>query len=135
MPRVIPPVVGDDDRYFWDGVQRGELLLQRCADCGQVRHPAAPMCARCGSLEWDTVASTGRGTIYSWVLSHHPSEPDADDRLVVLIELDEGVRLVSNLLDVPWPDVRNDAPVEVVFADVDGVVLPQFRLVDPGPRP
>lgn len=132
MPRLIPPVVGDDDRFFWDGARRGELLLQRCAPCGQLRHPPAPMCPHCRSLDWDTVPSTGRGTIYSWIVSHHPSEDDTDDRVVVLVELDEGVRLVSNLVGVPWTEVRNDQAVEVLFADVDGVVLPQFRLATPG---
>ena len=127
MTRVTPPVVSGDDRFFWDGAQRGELLLQRCAGCGQLRHPPAPMCPQCRSLEWDTVASTGRGTIYSWVVSHHPSDDDPDGRVVVLVELDEGVRLVSNLVGVPWTEVRNDQPVEVFFADVDGIVLPQFR--------
>jgi len=127
VARVIPPVVSDDDRFFWDGARRGELLLQRCAGCGQLRHPPAPMCPQCRSLEWDTVASTGRGTIYSWVVSHHPSDDDPHGRVVVLVELDEGVRLVSNLVSVPWTEVRNDQPVEVFFADVDGIVLPQFR--------
>jgi uncharacterized OB-fold protein len=86
------------------------------------------MCPQCQSLEWEAVESSGRGTIYSWVLSHHPTEPDAEPRVVVLVELEEGVRVVGNLQGLPWSEVRNDVPVEVFFADVDGVPLPQFRV-------
>ncbi len=128
MPRVAPPVTDDDNRFFWDGVRDGRLLIQRCVGCGELRHPPGPMCPRCLSLEWDTVESSGRGTIYTWVVSHHPTEPDDAARVVVLVDLDEGVRLVANLTGVAWPDVQNDAPVELFFADVDGVALPQFRL-------
>jgi uncharacterized OB-fold protein len=89
------------------------------------------MCSECQSLEWEATESSGRGWIYSWVVSHHPTEPDAEPRVVVLVELEEGVRLVANLQGLPWSKVRNDLPVEVFFADVDGVRLPQFRVRAP----
>ena len=128
MPRAVLPVTDEDNRFFWEGVQAGQLLFQRCAHCGRFRHPPGPMCPQCLSLEWEAVRSSGLGSIYSWVVSHHPTEPDAEPRIVVLVELDEGVRLVANLQGVPWEEVRNDLPVEVFFADVDGVQLPQFRV-------
>jgi uncharacterized OB-fold protein len=128
MPHVVPPVTDADNRFFWEGARDGRLLLQRCSSCGALRHPPGPMCGRCLSLEWEAVESAGRGTIYSWVVSHHPTEPDAEPRVVVLVDLDEGVRMVGNLTGAPWRDIRNEAPVEVYFADVDGVVLPQFRV-------
>jgi uncharacterized protein len=127
MPRVVPPVTDDDNRFFWQGVSDGRLLVQRCASCGALRHPPGPMCPRCQTLEWDTVEASGRGTVYSYVLSHHPTEPDAEPRLVVLVDLEEGVRLVANLVGVPWPEVTNGMAVEAFFAEVDGVMLPQFR--------
>ena len=129
MPRVIPPTVEHDDRYFWDGVQRHELLLQRCARCHTLRHPPVPMCGSCHSLEWDTQPAVGRGTVHSWIVSHHPTEPDAEPRIVILVELEEGPRVVSNLLDVEVADVHNEMPVELCFAEIDGVLLPQFRPV------
>ena len=128
MPRAVPPVTDEDNRFFWNGVRDGQLRIQRCAHCGRVRHPPGPMCPECRSLEWEAVTSSGRGSIYSWVISHHPTEPDAEPRIVVLVELEEGVRLVANLQGLPWEEVRNDLPVEVFFADVDGVRLPQFRV-------
>jgi len=128
VPGVIPPVIDDDDRFFWDGVAAGTLLIQRCAGCGRLRHPPVPMCPHCLSTAWDTIASSGRGTVHSWVLSHHPTEPDAAPRIVVLVSLDEGVRLVSNLVGVAWEDVVNDMPVAVCYETYEGnITLPQFR--------
>ena len=129
MPRVVPPVTDEDNRFFWEGVGEGRLLLQRCSTCGSLRHPPGPMCPDCLSLEWEAVEASGRGTVYSWVLSHHPTEPDAEPRIVVLVDLEEGVRLVANLRGLPWSEVTNDLPVEVYFDEVDGVPLPQFRPV------
>jgi uncharacterized protein len=130
VPPVIAPVPDADDAFFWDGVRRGALLLQACADCGAIRHPPAPMCARCRSLRWEAREASGRGTVYSWIVSRHPTAPDTQPRVVVLVQLDEGVRVVSNLVEADPGDVRNDMPVEVVFVDYDGTVLPQFRRSD-----
>ena len=85
------------------------------------------MCPACHSLTWTTLEASGRGTVYSWVVSHHPTETDALPRIVVLIDLEEGVRLVSNLLDVAPSAVRNGMAVELCFEEYDGVALPQFR--------
>jgi uncharacterized OB-fold protein len=130
MPHVVPPVTDDDTAFFWDGVRAGRLLIQRCSSCGGLRHPPGPMCPRCLSLEWDTIEASGRGTIYSWVVSHHPTEADDEPRIVILVDLEEGTRLVANLRGTPWDEVANDLPVEVFFDAVDGVTLPQFRIVD-----
>jgi uncharacterized OB-fold protein len=127
MAPVAGPVTDEDTRFFWDGVRDGRLLLQRCSGCSAFRHPPGPMCPECLSLEWEAIEASGRGTIYAWVLSHHPTEPDTEPRVVVLVDLEEGVRLVANLRGLPWQQVTNDLPVEVFFDEVDGVPLPQFR--------
>ncbi len=85
------------------------------------------MCPACGSTSWGADELSGRGTVHSWIVSHHPSHADDSPRIVALIALEEGIRLVSNLQDIDPADVANDMPVEVVFLDVDGVRLPQFR--------
>ena len=132
MPKVVPPVVGHDDQFFWDGVKEGRLLIRKCAKCSRLQHPPSPMCPNCGSLEWDVQESSGKGTVHSWILSHHPTQPDEAPRIVALVELEEGVRLVSNLQGIEPDDVKNDMVVQVDFADLetfDGgtVKLPQFR--------
>jgi uncharacterized protein len=127
VPKVIPPSPDADEQFFWDGVAAGELLLRRCAGCDRLAHPPSPMCPHCGSLEWTTLTASGRGTVHSWIVSRHPTDPDDAARVVALIDLDEGVRLVSNLTDVDPAGVDNGMAVEVVFREVDGVRLPQFR--------
>lgn len=80
----------------------------------------------------ETIESAGNGTILTWIVSHHPTEPDAEPRIVILVQLDEGTRIVSNLVDVaPTHDqTLNDRRVKVCFVDYGGTVLPQFRLAD-----
>ena len=91
------------------------------------------MCPTCNSLDWDTVESTGRGTVYSYVMPQHPPMPLMEyPYIVALVELDEGVRLVSNLREIAPADVEVGMPVEVfyeTFDTIDGkdLVLHQFR--------
>jgi uncharacterized OB-fold protein len=127
VPSVIPPTPTLDDQFFWDAIAEGRLVFQRCTACGVVRHPPAPMCGDCHSVEWDTQESSGHGHVYTWIVSHHPTKPDAEPRIVVLVELDEGIRFVSNLLAVREADARNGMEVRLSIEDVDGVLLPQFR--------
>jgi uncharacterized OB-fold protein len=127
VPSVIPPTATLDDQFFWDAIAEGRLVFQRCAACGTVRHPPAPLCGDCHSTEWDTHESSGHGHVYTWIVSHHPTQPDAEPRIVVLVELDDGVRFVSNLLGIREADARNGMEVALSIEDVDGVVLPQFR--------
>ena len=126
---MIRPGIDRGNQWFWDGAANHELLLQKCSSCGRVRVPPAPMCGTCQSLDWEVQPASGRGTIHSWVLSHHPTEPDAAPRIVALVELDEGVRIVSNVIDADPVDVDNELPVELTFVTYEDVTLPQFRLV------
>ncbi len=122
------PAVSDDTRFFWEGAARKELLVQRCASCGALRHPPRPMCARCRSLEWAAARMSGRGSVYSFVVHHHPPVPGFDVPFVVaLIELDEGVRIVSNLTGVTPEEVSIGMPVEAEFVPVEeDLTLPLF---------
>jgi uncharacterized OB-fold protein len=132
LPQVTPPLTTVDEDFFWKGVSEDKLLLASCANCAYLQHPPSPMCPQCGSVEWKVIEASGRGTVLSWIVSRHPSESDDRPRVVALIELEEGVRLVSNLVDVDTDQVLNDIAVEVTFADVDQVRLPQFRPVREG---
>ncbi|MCU1396880.1 MAG: hypothetical protein JWM34_5308 [Ilumatobacteraceae bacterium] len=134
MP-VIPPVPDKTDQCFWDGVAERRLLIQRCTQCGTLRLPPVPMCGTCHALTWDTLEASGEGTVYTWILSHPPNGPTDPARIVVLVQLDEGVRVVSNLCaadpggTIDPADVGNDMPVRLCFREVDGVLLPQFHPV------
>lgn len=123
------PAVNQDTEFFWDGAKRGELLIQRCSGCRALRHPPRTMCGECGSFDWDTVRASGRGEVYSFVRHHHPPVPGFEVPYVVaLIALEEGTRLVSNVVGIPADEVRIAMPVEVDFLKIDDeVTLPVFR--------
>ncbi len=131
MPRPRPST-NLDNQFFFDGAKDGKLLIQTCSSCGALRHPPGPMCPRCQSLEWETVEASGKGTVYSFVTNHYPQVPAFDYPLnVALIELEEGVRLISNVVGVPAEDVEIGMAVEVEFTAFDDeLTLPQFRPVE-----
>ncbi|MDV5147069.1 bifunctional MaoC family dehydratase N-terminal/OB-fold nucleic acid binding domain-containing protein [Streptomyces sp. SBC-4] len=128
-PRRPRPVVNRDNAGFWEGVAAHRLLIQRCGDCASLRLPWLPGCADCGSPEWDTVEASGAGTVYSYVVMHHPPFPAFDPPYAVgLIELAEGVRMISNVVGVPYDKVRIGMPVRLEFLRVDEELeLPVFR--------
>jgi uncharacterized OB-fold protein len=128
----IAPSTTRDTQFFWDGVKTNRLLIQRCSACRALRHPPRPMCPRCNALTWDTVESSGRGRVYSFVMPQHPPFPWMEQPyIVVLVELDEGTRLVSNLCGIAPGAVTIGMPVEVFYEQFDdGLVLPQFRPVE-----
>ncbi|MFH8258172.1 bifunctional MaoC family dehydratase N-terminal/OB-fold nucleic acid binding domain-containing protein [Streptomyces roseolus] len=128
------PVVNRDNAGFWEGVAAHRLLIQRCTACGTLRFPWLPGCNDCGAAEWDTVEAGGDGTVYSYVVMHHPPFPAFDPPYAVgLIELAEGVRMIANVVGVPYDEVRIGMPVRLEFRRFDeGLELPVFRAVDGG---
>lgn len=128
------PVINRDNAGFWEGVAEHKLLIQRCGGCEALRFPWLPGCNACGSPEWDTVEAGGAGTVYSYVVMHHPPFPAFDPPYAVgLIELAEGVRMVSNVVGVPYDKVRIGMPVRLEFLRVDEELeLPVFRGSDGG---
>ncbi len=129
MATPLHPSISPDTEFFWNGLRDQQLLIQRCVSCGTLRHPPRPMCPHCNSLEWDTVIASGRGTVHSFVMPQHPQFPFMDyPYIVALVDLEEGVRLVSNLIGIAPEDAQIDMPVEVCFTEFDdGFVLHQFR--------
>jgi uncharacterized OB-fold protein len=124
----LAPSTTSDTQFFWDGVRAHRLLIQRCAGCGVLRHPPRPMCPHCQSLEWDTIESSGRGTVFSFVIPHHPPLPWFPEPYVVaLVDLEEGTRLVTNIVGVAPDAVRIGMLVVARFEHFDDdVVLPLF---------
>jgi uncharacterized OB-fold protein len=131
MSARLAPSMTADTQFFWDGVKQRRLLIQRCRGCGSLRHPPRPMCPRCHALTWDAVDASGHGTVYSFVMPRHPTLPWFDDGYIVaIVELDEGTRLVTNLVDVAPDAVSIGMSVEVRFDEFDdGLVLPLFAPV------
>lgn len=126
------PVVNRDNAGFWKGVEQHKLLIQRCTACATLRFPWLPGCASCGAPDWDTVEAGGEGTVYSYVVMHHPPFPAFDPPYAVaLIELAEGVRMISDVIGTPYEKVRIGMPVRLEFQSYDDEsVLPVFRAAE-----
>jgi uncharacterized OB-fold protein len=124
----LAPSMTSDTQFFWDGVKAHQLLIQRCTSCGALRHPPRPMCPQCRSLAWETIESAGRGTVYSCVIPHHPPSPGFEGPYVVaLVDLDEGTRIVTNIVGVAPDAVTVGMRVQVHYEAFDNdVVLPHF---------
>ena len=118
-----------DSAFFWEGVESGELRIQRCSGCERLRHPPRPMCATCNSLNWDWVVSSGRGEVYSFVVHHHPPVFGLETPFTIaVVELEEGTRIVGNVIGTDPSNVHVGQPVGVHFASVDGEwTLPQWQ--------
>lgn len=118
---------------FYAFCKNHELRFQRCKGCGTWRHVPREMCAKCASPEWAWERSSGRGKVFSWTTVTQPMMPQFADAVPyspVVIELEEGIRMVSWVVDASPNELRLDLPVEVVFDDVTSeVTLPKFRKV------
>jgi uncharacterized OB-fold protein/acyl dehydratase len=123
------PAINPDNAFWFEAAKEHRLVIQRCATCESLRHPPGPCCPVCGSFEWDTVESTGEGTVYSYVVAHHPRHPAFDyPLLIAVIELPEGTRLTANLTGVAPEDVEIGMPVSLEWLDADpDLTLPVFR--------
>jgi hypothetical protein len=127
------PVPTPTTQPFWSGTAAHELRMQRCAECRAAVFYPRVRCPRCGAFDlgWETVS--GRATLYSYIVNHSSAPGFAGDvpYVVAVVELAEGPRLLSNLLDVePDPDqLELGMPLEVVYVERDGVTLPMFRPV------
>lgn len=125
------PLVEGFAKEFYDWCKQRELRFQRCYGCGSWRHVPREMCADCGSFDWEWARSAGRGKVFTWTVVARAMHPAFQNRVPyapVVIEMEEGVRLLSQVVDVPASELRIDMPVEVVFEDVSAdITLPRFR--------
>ncbi len=127
------PVPDEASRPFFEGTVRGELMLQHCRACGAWMWPLRVRCIVCFSdqLAWE--ASAGTGTLYSWTMVHqvfHPGFAGEIPYNVAQVDLDEGVRMITNVVGVAPDELRLGMPLEVTFERISAdVALPKFRPV------
>jgi uncharacterized OB-fold protein len=131
MYKLPTPRVGGYSAEFYKFCKDHELRFQRCTGCGAWRHIPRDMCAKCGSFEFEWARSKGRGKVFSWTTAHQPMMAQFAAHIPyspVIVELDEGVRMVTWLTGVKPEELELAMPVEVVFDDVTpDVSLPKFR--------
>jgi uncharacterized OB-fold protein/acyl dehydratase len=122
------PAITQDNAFWFEGAREHRLLIQRCSSCGTLRHPPLPACAVCGSLEWEPVESSGRGSLYSYVVVHYPQVAAFEYPLPIgLVELEEGTRVVANLGGVDLDQIQVGMALRAEFVDHDDELsLPVF---------
>lgn len=125
--RIVSPR-GHDNAWWWEGCDEGKLLIQKCSNCGALRHPPRPMCGKCQSTEWGSIESTGKGSVHSYTVLHHPPIPGYDFPCpVVLVDLEEGTRMIANIAGCEIDDIRIGMKVECRFEVTEGEIrLPFF---------
>lgn len=121
---------------FWRALAEGRLDMQRCTGCGATWLPARAQCPSCLDPGTEWVPSAGRGRVLSWVVYHKAYAPHLAERLpynVTLVELDEGPRILTNIVDSPdGSALRVGSEVVLAIEEDFGMPLPRFRLADPG---
>ena len=127
------PISDIEAEEFWAGCNRGELMMQRCAQCKIFRWLPRPMCPSCNSLEREWVKVSGKGAVYSYTIITHPVHPAAVGRVPynvaqVQLEEDPALILVTNLVGLKSEDIRVGMRVQVLFEEHEpGVKLPKFK--------
>lgn len=127
------PRVDEESRGWWEALARHELYVQRCRDCGTLRLPPRALCTKCLSSAVEWKRATGRGTVYSFTVTHQNQAPGFRESLpyvLAIVELAEGPRIMTNVVECPVDQVRIGMPVEVVYDDVTPeITLAKFRPV------
>jgi uncharacterized OB-fold protein len=123
------PVVDDLSAFYWNGAAQEKLLIQRCTSCGSLRFPPSVACPSCQAFGAEEVESAGRGRVWTYCFAVRPKWPFLkDDDALAVVELEEGVRITTNVTGVRPGEIRIGMPVEVWFMQLgEGVALPMFR--------
>ena len=134
-PEQEPPLPQPDalTAPFWEACRRKVLEVSACEDCGHLFLPPGPCCPTCWSTQLAARPVSGRGRVFSFAVyrrTYHPATPAP--YVVALVELDEGPRLISNIVGCAPEEVAVDMPVEVRFEEADDFTLPRFAPVDGG---
>jgi uncharacterized OB-fold protein/acyl dehydratase len=129
-PSRIKPPMAHDNGWWWARVAEDDVIpIQRCQPCQKLRHPPRPMCDACGSQEFDSIDASGRATIHTFTVIHHPQVPGYTYPLIaIIVDLEEGERMASTLVDAKPEDVSIGMAVRaVIHEDEDGFKIPFFR--------
>lgn len=127
----LVPLPDEESQPFFEGAASGRLMLQRCERCGTYTVPVRSRCIACGARAMRWVQASGKGRVYSHSRVSVPLHPELAARLpytAAVIDLDEGVRLTSELVGVDDREPTAGMAVEAIFVPAgDGVTLPKFR--------
>lgn len=132
MPTQLPPIQQDSDsRPYWEGLAQGELRIQRCDSCSRAIFYPRALCPYCHSEKISWIVASGKGTLYSYTVAHQAFGAFAADAPfnIAIVELEEGVRMMSRIVDAPREQVAIGAKVQVTFQQIgEDLTVPYFRL-------
>lgn len=127
------PRIDQESKGFWEACQRHELYVQRCRGCDTIRYYPRAVCPACLGSDTEWLRCSGRGVVYTFTTTYQNQAEGFRDALpyvLAYVELDEGVRMLTNLVDCPVEQVRIGMAVEVTFEDATAsVTLPKFKPV------
>ncbi|TDA69526.1 MAG: Zn-ribbon domain-containing OB-fold protein [Clostridia bacterium] len=125
------PVPDTDTQTYWEGCKRSELLIQRCLSCEKLYFYPRMLCPHCMGRKYEWVKVSGRGVVYSYTLIRRPPVSGLEvPYILAIVELEEGVRMMSNIIDCKEDEIDIGMKVEVIFQPVsDEIYLPKFRPV------
>jgi uncharacterized OB-fold protein len=125
------PVPSVEAQPYWDGLRDRKLLMPRCDACGKYWFPPSLLCPHCNAMKWTWASTSGHGRIFSYVVYHrvyHPGFADEVPYAVAVIELDEGSRMISNVIGIAPDKLACDMRVEVVYQPItETITLPKFK--------
>ena len=127
------PRISADTKMFWEGCKEHKLEIQRCKKCGKLRWPAAFLCPDCLSSETEMQEMSGEGTLYSYVTfqkAFHPSVQDKVPYTVGVVEMEGGVRIISNIVDCEPEQLACNKKVKMKWMDCEEYTKPDFELVE-----
>jgi len=119
------PQVNRDYAPFYDGIQQGKLLIQKCNKCSELQHPPGPMCGHCNAIDWSMHECSGNGTLHSFTIHHYPPLAGFDTpHAIALADMEEGFRLVAGFKNVEHDAIAIGMEVRLDYPEVE----PGYRL-------
>ena len=134
MAHNIPvPIPDADTEPFWEGCREHRLRFQKCRVCGHIRWPASIVCPSCWRNDTEWITASGKGIVYSFAVYHRAFDPAFESEIpyvIAVVQLVEGPKMITNLVECQPSDIECDMHVEVAWEDIsNNVSLPKFRLV------
>jgi uncharacterized OB-fold protein len=129
MTKPIPETQPWSER-FWEGTKQGKLLIQVCNDCKSKIFYPRKFCPECWSGNLDWIEASGKATILTFSTAYSMVEPKFMDELpytIAYVDLEEGIRMMTRIVDCKPEDIHFDMDVEVIFHERNGYFLPYFR--------
>ncbi len=128
---MYKPKINPDNAIFWENCKKKKLVFQKCKNCGKIRWPYSIACPECYSFEYEFIESKGNGKIYSYVIYNVPFDKNFKDKvpyIVAIIELDEGVKFLSNIVDTDFNNLKCEQKVNLFWEKQDEYYIPKFKI-------